>query len=75
MESSDGTEIVHLTIPQDANLAGNVHGGTIMKLIEQAGWIAATRHAHSTENPLLAALARLEHMDFWKVLYALYDST
>ena len=33
-----------LMLPDDANPAGNVHGGTILKMIEQAGYIAAMRH-------------------------------
>jgi acyl-CoA hydrolase len=31
--------------PTDANLLGNVHGGVIMKLVDEAGGIAAARHA------------------------------
>lgn len=31
--------------PTDANLYGNVHGGVIMKLVDEAGAIAAARHA------------------------------
>lgn len=31
--------------PQDANSSGNVHGGTIMKLIETAAGVVAARHA------------------------------
>lgn len=31
--------------PQDANSFGNVHGGIIMKLVDEAGAIAAMRHA------------------------------
>ena len=30
----------------DANLYGNVHGGVIMKLIDEVGGIVAARHAH-----------------------------
>ena len=30
---------------QHANLRGNVHGGWIMKLVDQAGGLAAVRHA------------------------------
>jgi acyl-CoA hydrolase len=29
----------------DANMAGNVHGGTIMKLCDQVGGVAAIRHS------------------------------
>lgn len=32
-------------LPEDANPAGNVHGGTLMKLADTAGGIAAVRHA------------------------------
>lgn len=31
--------------PQDANPFGNVHGGVIMKLVDEAGGIVAMRHA------------------------------
>lgn len=33
--------------PQDASSAGNVHGGTIMKLIETAAGVVAARHARA----------------------------
>lgn len=33
--------------PDDANMAGNVHGGTILKMIEEAGVIISTRHCNS----------------------------
>ena len=32
--------------PGDANIAGNVHGGTILKMIEEAGLIVSTRHCN-----------------------------
>jgi len=31
--------------PQDTNIHGNVHGGVIMKLVDEAGALAAVRHA------------------------------
>ncbi|MGH2829547.1 MAG: hotdog domain-containing protein [Actinomycetota bacterium] len=31
----------------DANLAGNVHGGVVMKLVDTAAGLAAIKHAHS----------------------------
>jgi acyl-CoA hydrolase len=37
--------LTYRTGVQDANLAGNVHGGSIMKLCDDAAVIAATRHA------------------------------
>jgi acyl-CoA hydrolase len=32
-------------MPSDANPLGNIHGGAIMKLVDEAGGLAATRHA------------------------------
>ncbi len=37
--------LAHLMQPTDANTMGNVHGGIIMKLIDEAGGAAAMRHA------------------------------
>lgn len=39
------TTLSQLMLPTDANPHGNVHGGTIMKLADTAGGIAAMRHA------------------------------
>jgi acyl-CoA hydrolase len=36
--------------PQDANMLGNVHGGVIMRMVDEAGAIAAMRHA---QNPVV----------------------
>jgi uncharacterized protein (TIGR00369 family) len=44
--------------PQDANLAGNVHGGVIMKLIDTAAGIVAFRHAEA--NVVTASIDRLD---------------
>jgi acyl-CoA hydrolase len=47
--ASDDTEVVlaQVMLPGDANPQGDVHGGTIMKLVDTAGAIAAVRHARS----------------------------
>ncbi|XP_047580935.1 cytosolic acyl coenzyme A thioester hydrolase isoform X6 [Lutra lutra] len=51
--------------PDDANVAGNVHGGTILKMIEEAGAIISTRHCNSWSGErCVAALARVERTDF-----------
>ncbi|XP_042586270.1 cytosolic acyl coenzyme A thioester hydrolase isoform X2 [Cyprinus carpio] len=51
--------------PDDANIVGNVHGGTILKMIEEAGCIIGTRHCNSqTGDRCVAALARVERTDF-----------
>ncbi|HEX3776792.1 MAG TPA: acyl-CoA thioesterase [Polyangiaceae bacterium] len=36
----------HLMTPEHANALGNVHGGVIMRMVDEAGAIAAMRHAH-----------------------------
>jgi uncharacterized protein (TIGR00369 family) len=38
-------QLAQLMMPEHANLQGNVHGGWIMKLVDEAGAIAAIRHA------------------------------
>ncbi len=50
--------IAQVMIPQDANPAGNVHGGVIMKLIDTAAAVAASRHARS--NAVTASIDRLD---------------
>ena len=37
--------LAQVMLPTDANAQGNVHGGTLMKLADTAGAIAAMRHA------------------------------
>lgn len=50
--------MAHEMRPQDANAAGNVHGGTIMKLIETAAGVVATRHART--NVVTVSVDRLD---------------
>ena len=38
------TTLGHVMYLTDANPVGNVHGGTIMRLVDEAGGIAAARH-------------------------------
>ncbi|MFZ2448523.1 MAG: acyl-CoA thioesterase [Syntrophobacteraceae bacterium] len=44
--------------PQDANPAGNVHGGVIMRLIDTAAAVVASRHARA--NTVTASIDRLD---------------
>jgi acyl-CoA hydrolase len=37
----------HLMLPEHANALGNVHGGMIMRWVDEAGAICAMRHAQS----------------------------
>lgn len=50
--------IAQVMIPQDANPAGNIHGGVIMKLIDTAAAVVAARHARS--NVVTASIDRLD---------------
>jgi uncharacterized protein (TIGR00369 family) len=51
--------MTHQMNPQDANPAGNVHGGVIMKLIDMAAGAVAARHARAN-----AVTASVERLDF-----------
>jgi uncharacterized protein (TIGR00369 family) len=44
--------------PQDVNVAGNVHGGAIMKLIDTAAGVVAVRHVRA--NVVTASIDRLD---------------
>ncbi len=39
-------EMHQLMLPEHANAYGNVHGGVIMKIVDEAGGICAMRHAN-----------------------------
>jgi acyl-CoA hydrolase len=43
--SDSSVTISQVMLPTDANPQGNVHGGLIMKLVDEAGAIVATRHS------------------------------
>lgn len=48
-KSAAQSEVVmtHLVLPQDANPAGNLHGGVILKHIDTAGGVVAKKHSRS----------------------------
>ncbi len=50
--------LTHFLLPEDANPAGNVHGGVIMKHIDSAAGVAAFRHAR--RNVVTASIDRLD---------------
>ena len=54
----------HLMMPQDANIQGNVYGGTIMKLMDEiAGSVAAL---HARKNVVTASI---DQMNFYAPVY------
>lgn len=51
-------------LPVDANPMGNVHGGTILKLVDLAAAVSALRHARAT-----VVTASIDRMDFYHPVY------
>ncbi len=51
--------MTHRPLPEDANPAGNVHGGVILKHIDLAGAVAAMRHCRTA-----VVTASIDRMDF-----------
>ena len=51
-------------LPVDANPMGNVHGGTILKLVDTAAAVAALRHARTN-----VVSASIDRMDFYHPVY------
>jgi acyl-CoA hydrolase len=57
-------ELVQLMTVTDANNVGNVHGGTVMKLVDTAAGLAAARHCGG-----LAVTAAMDEMVFLEPVY------
>jgi acyl-CoA hydrolase len=56
--------IGNLMEPQQANISGNVHGGEIMKLMDNTAGIVAHRHARSN-----TVTARVDGLEFIKPIH------
>ena len=56
--------LTQLVLPDDANPAGNVHGGVILKLIDTAAAVVAMRHVRGW-----AVTASIDRMDFLKPVF------
>eukprot|EP00731_Ephydatia_muelleri_P010604 Em0005g1190a len=71
LPSSIPIELSRMMLPDDTNPSGNVHGGTILKLVEQAGNIVATRHCNKGrgKDPVITILVRADHIDFLQPMY------
>lgn len=54
----------HQVLPHDANPAGNVHGGVILKHIDTAAGVVAMRHVRGW-----AVTASIDRMDFLKPVF------
>ncbi len=53
-----------LMLPSDANPWGNVHGGSIVKLVDSAAGVVATRHCRTR-----VVTARIDQMSFLRPVY------
>ncbi len=53
--------LAQMVLPMHANPAGNVHGGEIMKMMDNAAGVAAQKHAHTN-----CVTARVEELNFKK---------
>src|SRR5512145_621958 len=51
--------MAQMMIPLDANPAGNVHGGVVVKVIDEAAGVVAARHARTN-----VVTASIDRMDF-----------
>jgi acyl-CoA hydrolase len=48
-----------IMLPSQANPAGNVHGGEIMKMMDNTAYVVAARHAHTS-----IVTARVDELEF-----------
>eukprot|EP01084_Bolivina_argentea_P188074 323851_1 len=65
-----------IMLPDDANSSGNVHGGTILKMISHVGFLSATRFINKNINEpndnnyeYRGVLVRMEQMNFKLPMY------
>ena len=56
--------MVRIMMPMDANVAGNVFGGSIMRLIDEVASIVAFKHSRSN-----VVTASIDRMDFYSPVY------
>ncbi len=58
--SESKTVVARVMMPQDANIAGNVFGGTILKIVDEIAYVAATKHART--NVVTASVDRMHFL-------------
>ena len=56
--------VTYYMLPTDANNAGNVHGGVIMRHVDEVGGMVAMRHSRRR-----VVTASIDRMDFLKPVY------
>lgn len=58
--SESRTVVARVMMPQDANIAGNVFGGTILRMVDEIAYVAATKHART--NVVTASVDRMSFL-------------
>ena len=58
--SESKTVVARVMMPQDANVAGNVFGGTILKMVDEIAYVASTKHART--NVVTASVDRMHFL-------------
>ena len=56
--------LAQVVLPMQANPAGNVHGGEIIKMMDSTAGVAAQKHAHTN-----CVTARIEEINFKKPIH------
>lgn len=62
--SESAIEMTHVVLPQDANPAGNLHGGVILKHVDTAGGVVGKRHSRGN-----VVTVSIDRMDFKRPAY------
>ena len=62
--SESTTTVTHIMMPMDANVAGNVFGGSILRLVDEVASIVAFRHARRN-----VVTASIDRMDFYSPVF------
>ena len=62
--SYSAVTMAQVMLPSQANAAGNVHGGEIMMMMDNAAGVVASRHARAN-----VVTARVESIDFYQPIY------
>src|SRR3990167_7739417 len=57
--SESATTLSEVMMSVYANHYGSIHGGTILKLVDEAAFVAATKHARKN-----VVVASMDHIDF-----------
>jgi len=57
--TESATTLSEVMMPVDANHYGSVHGGTILRLVDEAAFVTATKHARKN-----VVVASMDHIDF-----------